>query len=126
MEEIPGIVKYAFLISLITHIVYGIWFFFAPELWNSVTGWPSELASGRTLGGVVLAVGIASIFAYRAKTWAEVEIFVLFMMLWAIFGSIGMIWAYATMTLPWVAWINVAILLVLLVMFGYGYNEARK
>ncbi len=126
MEEIPKIVNYAFLISMITSIVYGAWFFLAPETWNSLTGWPSELAAGRTLGATILAIGLASVFAFRAKTWKEVEVFALFIMFWAIFGTIAMVWAYATMTLPWQAWINVAILLILLIMLGYGYSQARK
>ena len=126
MEEIPKIVKYGFLISLISHIVFGVWFFLAPELWNSVTGWPSELAAGRIAGAAILAIGIASLFAFRAKTWIEVEVFVLFMIVWSILGSIAAIWAYFTMTLPAVLWINIVILLVLLIMFLYGYMLARK
>ncbi|MFW9921177.1 MAG: hypothetical protein ACFFED_16360 [Candidatus Thorarchaeota archaeon] len=126
MEEIPKVVRYGFLISLISHIVYGAWFFLAPELWNSLTGWPSELAAGRTAGAAILAIGIATIFAFRAKTWKEVEIFVLFMIFWCLLGPIAAIWAFFTMTLPVVVWINIVILLLLLVMFGYGYMLSRK
>ena len=126
MEEIPKITKYAFLISLIAHILFGAWFFLAPELWNSVTGWPSELASGRIAGAAILAIGLATIFAFQAKTWSEVRIFAMFMFLWCLLGSIAAIWAFFTMTLPVVVWINIVILLIVLVMFLYSFMLERK
>lgn len=126
MEEIPTIVKYGFLVSLIVHLVFGAWFFFLPELWNSVTGWPSELASGRIAGAAILAIGIATLFAFKATQWKEVEIFVLFMIFWCILGSVGAIWAFFTMTLPIIIWLNIVILLVLLIVFIYGYMLSRN
>ncbi len=126
MEEIPKIVKYAFLISLISHIAYGAFFFLAPEVWNDLTGWPSELASGRIVGAAIVAIGLGGLFAFQAKTWNEVKVFVLFMIFWCILGPIAAMWAFFTMTLPIVLWVNIIILLVLLIMFIYGYMLAGK
>ncbi len=124
-EEISTLSKYIFLLAFIAQIIFGIWYFVAPESWVTLTGWPSELASGRVLGAACIALAIGGLFSYRAASWDKVEIYVMIQLFWNILGLIAMLWAYFTMTLPVATWLIVGLLGLFLILFLYVYMQEK-
>ncbi|MHA1928043.1 MAG: hypothetical protein ACTSV2_05610 [Candidatus Thorarchaeota archaeon] len=123
--ELPKMAKTVFLLHFIVCIVLGIWYFLAPELWSSVTGWPIETAAGRMLGAAIIAFGIASFLCFRATTWEQVEFLVLMEITWNLLACIGMIWNIAYIDLPIIAWMNTALVGIFFVLFFYLYYDAK-
>jgi len=124
-EEITKISKYIFLIAFIVQVIFGIWYFIAPETWSTLTGWPVETAAGRALGAAIMTLALGSFLAYRATSWDKVELFVIMQILWNILGLIAMLWAYFTMTLPVAIWLIVGLLGLLLILFLYVYMQEK-
>lgn len=125
-EGISDISKYIFLLAFIAQIIFGVWFFVAPESWSTLTGWPTETAAGRVLGGAIIAIAISGLLAYRATSWEKVEIYVMMQLFWNIFGLIAMLWAYFTMTLPMASWLIIGLLALYLILFLYVYMQEKK
>jgi len=118
--------KFVLLLYFIVALIFGAWFFFAPELWNAITGWPTEIASGRMVGAACIALAIGSFLAYRAKSWEQIQIFVLLIIVWAITSVVGMLWNIMTKTLPIAAWFMAGLAGLFLLLFCYVYYSGRK
>ncbi|MHA1575772.1 MAG: hypothetical protein ACTSU3_00285 [Candidatus Thorarchaeota archaeon] len=123
--ELSNISKYIFLLAFIAQIIFGVWFFIAPESWSTLTGWPTETAAGRALGAGIIALAMGGLFAYQATSWDKVEIYVIMQLCWNIFGLIAMLWAYFTMTLPMATWLIVGLLGLFLILFLYVYMQEK-
>lgn len=124
--EIPSYAKYIFLFGFIVSLILGAWYFFSPESWADFTGWPPEYSSMRIVGSLLLMLAFAAILAYRAKTWKEVELYVLMVIVWTILGIVGMLWNSATMTMPVFGWVNTGLLALFFVLYLYIYMQARS
>ena len=123
--ELSNLAKYIFLFVFLIQIVFGVWYFIAPESWSTLTGWPLELGAGRVLGAAIMALALGSLLAYRAASWEQVELFVIMQILWNILGLVAMLWAYATMTLPIATWLIVGLLALVLILFIYVYYKEK-
>ena len=123
--ELSNLAKYIFLFAFLIQIVFGVWYFIAPESWSTLTGWPLELGAGRALGAAIMALALGSLLAYRAASWEQVELFVIMQILWNILGIVAMLWAYATMALPVVTWLIVGLLALVLILFIYVYFKEK-
>ena len=122
---LSNLAKYIFLFTFLIQIVFGVWYFIAPESWSTLTGWPLELGAGRVLGAAIMALALGSLLAYRAASWEQVELFVIMQILWNILGLVAMLWAYATMTLPIATWLIVGLLALVLILFIYVYYKEK-
>jgi len=125
-ENIGNLAKYVFLLAFIVDLIFGVWYFISPESWTALTDWPTELASGRMLGVAIIMLAVGSIMAYRATSWEQVELYVMMEIVWNLLGVIGMIWNYATMTLPVAGWFMTGLLAVFLLLFVYVYYQAKQ
>jgi len=123
--ELSSLSKYVFLLAFIAQIIFGIWYFVAPESWVTLTGWTTELASGRVLGAACIALAIGGFLAYRATSWDKVEVYVMMQLFWNILGIIAMLWAYFTMTLPVATWLIVGLLGLYLILFLIVYMKEK-
>ena len=123
--ELSNLAKYIFLFVFLIQIVFGVWYFIAPESWSTLTGWPLELGAGRVLGAAIMALALGSLLAYRAASWEQVELFVIMQILWNILGLVAMLWAYATMALPLATWLIVGLLALVLILFIYVYYKEK-
>jgi len=123
--ELSKLSKYIFLLAFIAQIIFGVWFFLAPESWSTLTGWPTETAAGRALGAGIIALAMGGLLAYRATSWDKVELYVIMQLFWNIFGLIAMLWAYFTMTLPMATWLIVGLLGLYLILFLYVYMQEK-
>jgi hypothetical protein len=124
--EIPSFAKYVFLLGFIVSLIFGAWYFISPESWADFTGWTPEYSTTRIMGSVLLMLAIAALFAYRAETWKEVELYVLMIIVWTILGIVGMLWNFATLTIPVFGWINTGLLAMFFVLYLYIYMQARS
>ena len=124
--EISKLAKYVSLLYFIITVILGVWFFLSPESWNALTGWPEEIASGRIVGAAFVAFAIGALLAYRAKSWEEIRILVMVLIIWTLLAVVGMLWNIATMTLPVAAWLMVGLAAVFLILFLYVYFKAKK
>ena len=106
-------------------MIFGVWFFIAPETWSTLTGWPDEASTGRILGAAIIAIGSAAFFGFRASKWEEIEIVVLMELVWNIVGLVGMLWNFAVFTLPIAGWLIVGLLGLYFVLYFYVYYEAK-
>jgi hypothetical protein len=124
--ELSSLTKYIFLLTFIAQIIFGVWFFFSPESWISITGWPNEPGAGRVLGAAIMVLALGALLAFRTTSWEQVELFVIIQLLWNILGLVGMIWNYVTMTLPVAALLIMGIFAVFLVFYIYVYYQAKQ
>ena len=125
IADIPKQAKYVFLLHFIIALVFGAIWFLMPEYWNTLTGWPDEIASGRIVGMATLMVCVGSFLAYRKTTWEQVEIYVIMELVFNILGAIAMLWNMLTITLPIVGWILIGLLGLFSVLFLYVFFTAR-
>ncbi|MHA2425285.1 MAG: hypothetical protein ACXAEF_10885 [Candidatus Thorarchaeota archaeon] len=126
MAEVPALAKYVFLLHFIVALVFGAFWFLMPEMWNTLTGWPDEVASGRMIGMATLMMAIGSFLAYQKTTWEQVEIYVVMELVFNILGAIGMVWNLLVLTtLPIVGWLLVGLLGLFAVLFLYVFFTAR-
>jgi len=123
--ELPSFAKYIFLLGFLVSIIVGIWSFLSPDSWSSITGWPLENSSVRLVGSFLLMLAIAAILAFRAKTWKEVEIYVLVIIIWTLIGAIGMVWSILTEALPIIGWYLTGLLVLFFVLYIYVYYKCK-
>jgi hypothetical protein len=124
--EVSKSAKYIFLLYFIVTLLFGAFWFLLPAYWNLVTGWPSEIASGRMVGMAVLVMGVGSILAFRKSSWQQVEIFVIMALFFSLMAVVGMLWNILTMTLPVIAWGLVGLNALFAVLFLYVFFAERK
>ncbi len=124
--ELSKLSKYIFLFHFFVALVFGVIWFAAPEFWNTLTGWPSEIASGRIVGMATIMLAIGCLFGYRATSWEQVEILVIMELIFNILGAIGMVWnIIAIPTLPVVAWLLIGLMGLFAVLFLYVFMIER-
>ncbi len=126
--EISKSAKYIFLLYFIVTIVFGAFWFLLPAYWNTLTGWPSEIASGRIVGAAIIVMAIGALLAYRATSWQQVEIFVMMGIMFGILGVLGLLWDILAPppVLPMIAWLLVGLQLLLWLLLLYVYFKGRK
>jgi hypothetical protein len=108
-------------------MVYGAWYFFLPQSWVDLTGWPySDPAAYRVLAALLIAFGIGSLLAYQVNSWEKVEILVIIEIIWLAMGSIGLVWAmFENLAIPIAGRVNLAVMVMLLIFFLYAYYDVR-
>jgi hypothetical protein len=78
------------------------------------------------LGAAFIMMAVGGIMGYRATSWEQVELFVTIEIVWNLLGIIGMIWNYATMTLPVAGWLMTGLLVIFLLLYVYVYYNAKQ
>ncbi|MFW9849465.1 MAG: hypothetical protein ACFFF4_10000 [Candidatus Thorarchaeota archaeon] len=124
--EIPSYARYIFLLGCITSLIFGAWYFFSPESWSDLTGWPPEASTTRVLGAILLSYVLGAFLAYRAESWKTVKIYVLMTIVWTLLGTIGILWNMAIMTLPIAGWMTAGLLAIFFVLYLYVYMQFRN
>ena len=123
--EISKFLKMSFLIDGLVAVVYGLVMLLIPEMHANFFVFPYEEFADRYIGALFLGFGVGNILAYRASTWENVE-FVVYMNLSFLVIGIGVVLYSMAMTiLPVAAFMQVGLSLFLLILFLYGYYEAK-
>ena len=124
--ELSSLTKYIFLLTFLAQIIFGVLFFFSPETWIALTGWPNEISTGRVLGAAIMVLALGALLAFRATSWEQVELFVIIQILWNILGLVAMLWNYFTMVLPVAVWLVIGLLALYLVFYLFVYYKAKQ
>ncbi len=124
-EEISKLLKIAFLIHFFVSAIFGLVFTVIVELYVEIVAWPYlDPVTGRVLGAVFLGFAVASLLSWRETKWESVKIIVQMEITWLAIGSAVHFWAIFTdPLLPFMIFLQTAILLVFLVAFIYFYYD---
>ncbi len=123
--ELPSFAKYVFLLGFIVSVIMGGWSFLSPESWCAITEWPTEIVSVRVVGALLLTLAVAAILAFRAKSWKEVELYVLTIICFSILGAVAMVWDIAVNGLPLIGLLNTGLLVLFFVLYTYVYYRCK-
>ncbi|UCD97936.1 MAG: hypothetical protein JSV42_13360 [Chloroflexota bacterium] len=116
--------KTTFLIHAPVSLLFGIVFYFFPGTWANLVNWtPFDENITRLLGAAVLAIGMMSWFAYRAESWQEVRVPVLFEIVFTVSGSLIGLYAYFFSGAPLFIWVPIAVMVIFGVLWIYFYRQ---
>ena len=124
-EEISKLLKITFLIHFFVSAIFGLVFTVIIELYAEIVAWPYlDPVTGRVLGAVFLGFAVASLLSWRETKWESVKIIVQMEITWLALGTAVHFWAIFTdPLLPFMIFLQTAILLVFLVAFIYFYYD---
>ena len=114
--------KTTFLVHVIVVLVFGLPLLFAPKFYETATGWdPVEPAIGRTLGAMLLALGVSSWMGYRATSWSEVRIVVAQEIAFTFLGTVASLYEALGPGAPTLIWLNIAVMGIFCFLWIYFY-----
>ena len=124
-EEISKLLKITFLIHFFVAVIFGLVFTVIVEIYIDLINWPyPDPITGRVLGAVFLGFAVASLLSWRETKWESVKIVVQMEIAWLIIGTAVLFFAIFTEPLlPFIIWVQAAILIVFLVAFTWFYYD---
>jgi hypothetical protein len=123
--EISKFLKMSFMIDGLVAIVYGLVMLLIPDIHAAAFAFPYEEFADRYIGSLFLAFGVGNLLAYRASSWENVEFVVIMNIAFLLIGTIVILYSIAVAVLPVLAFMQVGLSLFLLILFLYGYYEAK-
>ena len=124
-EKISKLLKLAFLIHFFVAVIFGLVFTLLIEIYVELVSWPYEdFVTGRVLGAMFLGLAVASLLSWRETKWESVKIVVQMEIAWLVIGTTVHFFAIFTdPLLPFMIWIQTAILLIFLIAFIWFYYD---
>jgi len=124
-EQISKLLKITFLIHFFVAVIFGLVFTVIVEIYVELVGWPYlDPVTGRVLGAIFLGLAVASLLSWRETKWESVKIIVQMEIAWLVIGTAVHFFAIFTdPLLPFMIFIQTAILLVFLVAFIWFYYD---
>jgi len=124
-EKISKLLKLAFLIHFFVAVIFGLVFTLLIEIYVELVSWPYEdFVTGRVLGAMFLGLAVASLLSWRETKWESVKIVVQMEIAWLVIGTAVHFFAIFTdPLLPFMIWIQTAILLIFLIAFIWFYYD---
>ena len=123
--EISKFLKISFLIDGLVALVYGLVMLLIPDLHAAAFVFPYEEFADRYIGALFLAFAVGNLLAYRASTWENVEFVVVMNIAFLLVGTVIILYSIAVTVLPVAAFMQVGLSCFLLILFLYGYYEAK-
>ena len=123
--EISKFLKISFMIDGLVAIVYGLVMLLIPDMHAAAFVFPYEEFADRYIGALFLAFGIGNLLAYRASSWENVEYVVIMNIAFLIIGTFVILYSIAIAVLPVTAFMQFGLSSFLLILFLYGYYEAK-
>ena len=123
--EISRFLKMSFMIDGLVAIVYGLVMLLIPDLHAAAFVFPYEEFADRYIGSLFLAFGVGNLLAYRASSWENVEFVVIMNIAFLLIGTIVILYSIAIAVLPIVGLMQFGLSCFLLILFLYGYYEAK-
>jgi hypothetical protein len=122
-KPIASALKTVFLVHAVVGLVFGLGYLFIP---STMAGWFNFTGGGdysyqRLVGAAILGFATSSIFAYMAQGWREVRIVVLGELVFTLLAALLSLWLVLDGTWPAAGWLNVAIMALFFLAFGYFY-----
>jgi len=123
--EISKFMKMSFLIDGLVALIYGLVMLLIPNMHATAFGFPYEEFADRYIGALFLGFAIGNLMAYRATSWENVEFVVMMNIVFLVIGTIIILYSILIAVLPVVGYMQVGLSLFLLILFLYGYYEAK-
>lgn len=124
LSPLPQGLRWVFLIHAIISAIFGLAFFFVPELWGEWVNWRTiDPTVTRVFGGGLLALAYASWLGYQASSWEAVRILVKFEIAFPALGFLAAIYEVLAANAPEFSWVIVASTAIFTVAFAYYYRE---
>lgn len=123
--EISKFLKMSFLIDGLVALIYGLVMLLIPDMHAAAFGFPYEEFADRYVGTLFLAFAVGNLLAYRASTWENVEFVVIMNIVFLLLGTVIILYTIAVAVLPVLAFMQVGLSCFLLILFLYGYYEAK-
>ena len=124
--EISKFLKIAFLIDGLVAIVYGFVMLLIPDIHADLMGFPYEEFSNRFVGSLFLGFGIGNLLAwFKGTSWEQVELVVIMNLGFLFFGLAVVVYCIALAILPVTALLQTGLIIFLMILFLYGYYEAK-
>ncbi|GAH64761.1 unnamed protein product [marine sediment metagenome] len=125
MAEYSNWLRNTFIIHIVIGFIFGLSFFFIPDLFSSFIGWEPEIFDpiNRVFGAAIIGLTSGSILALLDPDWEKVKILVRIELVWLPLGVIAMIFGMFTSDYPVFGWVNVLALAFLFVLFSVGYYK---
>ena len=124
-EEISKLLKLTFLIHFFVSVIFGLVFTVIIEIYAGLVAWPYlDPVTGRVLGAAFLGFAVASLLAWRETKWESVKIVVQMEIAWLVIGTAVHFFSIFTLSgLPFMIFVQTAILIVFLVAFTWFYFD---
>lgn len=123
----PSGLKTTFLIHAIIALIFGLANLLVPQMWNTLTGTKIvDYNIFRLLGAAILAFGLSSWLAYRAKSWESVSILLQMEILWTILATLIFVYYQVRRGFPPIYWVNAMIMAAFAVAFIYFYWKRKE
>ena len=114
--------KTTFLIHFFVALLFGLGFLLIPNVLGNLYGLNvQEPEIYRLLGGAMLGFAISSWLSYKATAWESVRIVVVMEIVWAILGTLVMLYGLLFAGFPVLGWLNAVILGAFAIAFGWFY-----
>ena len=131
MAEISKMFKIMLIIDAIVAFVYGILYFFLPDVVYSLNDAPFyDPHFWRLFGGAILSLGFGSIFSLLMKEWDKIKIFILTTIIFLIIIAVGNISSalYTTRSITNLGfhWLDTILIIVLIVLNGFFFIREDK
>lgn len=124
-EEISKLLKLTFLIHFFVAVIFGLVFTVIVEIYVELISWPYlDPVTGRVLGAMFLGLAVASLLSWRETKWESVKIVVQMEIAWLVIGiAVHFFAIFTDPLLPFMIWIQTAILLIFLIAFIWFYYD---
>jgi predicted membrane-bound spermidine synthase len=131
MAEISKLFKIMLIIDVIVAFVYGILYFFVPNIVYDLNDAPFyDPHFWRLFGGAILSLGIGAILSLIIKEWEKIKLFVLVTIIFLIITAIGNISSalYLTRSPTNLVfhWLDTIIIIILIVLNGFFFIKESK
>lgn len=125
-KPISSGLKSTFLIHCLVALVFGLVFLFYPQVWGSLAG-VKVLSHDlyRMLGAAILAFGLSSWLASRAKTFESVRIVVLMEILWTALAALIALYYLIRWSYPPLYWLDAILMAAFAALFAFFYFKHR-
>ena len=125
-QPISSGLKTTFLIYSIVAVFVGLAYFLVPNVVGNLLNWDMSDGAYRIMGAALLGYGLASLWAFQAKSWGQVRIVVQTEMAWNAAGAIAVLWGLVSGGAPRIALLHFLLLTAFLLAFGYFYSKAPR
>ena len=123
--EISKFLKMSFLIDGLVALVYGLVMLLIPDMHAAAFVFPYEEFADRYIGALFLGFAVGNLLAYRASTWENVEFVVVMNITFLLIVTVIILYSIAVAILPIIGFLQVGLSCFLLILFLYGYYEAK-
>lgn len=125
-QSIPSGLRWVYLLHAIGGGIFGLVWLFIPTLWGSWVNWGTvDPTITRLYGGAIVSIAFSSWLGYRAKSWSQLQILVIFDTALSVLTALAGLYEVLLADGPVFTWVIVAIGGFFTIAFSYYFNQLR-